>query len=342
MSTWPNTDVLWCEHWHDRADRRAWRPDAPRQTPDAAARPAITNSNPSAEWAERRTHTASRCTCVCVHYAPVPHRCEQHSTACACALCAADGSSGSRAMCSTLRPAFAIVPEDAGARYSASSTCAVASLPAGSASADGKHRRHKQRGEGWGARQGGLRGVVRRRAECTSLSPAPYAASFPNSLAHCLGVLLRARGCCGFRFRLCGAAQRYPSMAWTAPSAPRSSSSATHAEWPLCAAQCSGVCLHSRRRRGLGRRTHRPIRRKRKRRTRRRSGRSRRRWHRRAIGRFGDCRRPPHSAARSCHRCARRGRGAGVGPTGVPQYPTGTRNTKQQARPEGRLSDRFG
>jgi hypothetical protein len=37
--------------------------------------------------------------------------------------------------------------------------------------------------------------------------------------------------------------------------------------------------------------------------------------------------------------------GAGVrgwGPTGVPQYPTGTRNTKQQARPEGRLSVRFG
>ncbi len=26
--------------------------------------------------------------------------------------------------------------------------------------------------------------------------------------------------------------------------------------------------------------------------------------------------------------------GAGVGPTGVPQYPTGTRNTKQQTRPE--------
>ncbi len=94
-------------------------------------------------------------------YAPVPHRCERHSTACLCALCAADGSSSSRAICSTLRPAGAIVHEEAlgaGARYSASSTWAVASLPAGSASADGKHRRHKQRGEGWGARQGGSRG----------------------------------------------------------------------------------------------------------------------------------------------------------------------------------------
>ena len=161
MSTWPNTDVLWCEHWHDRADRRAWRVDAPRQTPDAAARPAITNSNPSAEWAERRTRTASRCTCVCVHYAPVPHRCARHSSTCACALCAPDESIRSRAICSTLRPAGEIVHEEArgeGARYSASSTWAVASLPAGSASADGKHRRHKQRGERWGARQEGWGG----------------------------------------------------------------------------------------------------------------------------------------------------------------------------------------
>jgi hypothetical protein len=175
MSTWPNTDVLWCEHWHHWADRRAWRVDAPRQTPDVAARPAITNSNPSAEWAERRTRTASRCTCICVHYGPVPHRCERHSTACACALCAADGSSSSGAICSTLRPAGAIVHEEAhgaGARYSASAAWAVASLPAGSASADGTHRRHKQRGDGWGARQGGVAGTVRRRAECTSLSPA--------------------------------------------------------------------------------------------------------------------------------------------------------------------------
>ncbi len=76
-----------------------------------------------------------------------------------------------------------------------------------------------------------------------------------------------------------------------------------------------------------------PIRRKRKRRTRCRSGRSRRRWHRRAIGSFGDCRGTPHNAARSSHCCARRGRGEGVGPTGVPQYPTSTRT--QNSRPRG-------
>ncbi len=145
-----------------------------------------------------------------------------------------------------------------------------------------------------------------------------------------------------FRFRLCGAAQRYPRLFWTAPSAPRSSSSATLSGWPVPAASCSGVALHGRRRRRLGRRTQRPIRRERKRRTPSWSWRSRRRRHRRAVGRFGDRRGPPHSAARCRHGCARRGRGAGVGPTGVPQYPTGTRKTKQQARPEGRLCCRFG
>jgi hypothetical protein len=97
---------------------------------------------------------------------------------------------------------------------------------------------------------------VRRRAECTWLSPASYSASFPCNSATCFGVRLRARGCCGFRFRLCGAAQRYPSLFWTAPSAPRSSSSAMLLEWPLTAAKCSGVRLHGQRRRGLGRRTH--------------------------------------------------------------------------------------
>ncbi len=135
--------------------------NAPRPSPDAAARPAIPNSNPSAEWAERRSRTASRCMCVCVHYKPVPHRCERHSTACARALCAADGNSSSGAICSTLRSAGAIVHEEArgaGARYSACSTWAVASLPAGSASADGTHRRLKQRGEGGAARQEGWRG----------------------------------------------------------------------------------------------------------------------------------------------------------------------------------------
>jgi hypothetical protein len=114
--------------------------------------------NPSAEWAERQSRIASRGKCVCVHCAPVPHRCARHSSTCACALCAADESIRSRAMCSTLRPAGAIVHDEArgeGDYYSACAALAVASLPAGSASADGKHRRHKQRGEGWGARQGG-------------------------------------------------------------------------------------------------------------------------------------------------------------------------------------------
>jgi hypothetical protein len=72
------------------------------------------------------------------------------------------------------------------------------------------------------------------------------------------------------------------------------------------------------------------------------SGRSRRRRMRRAIGRFGDCRISPQCAARCGHRCARRGRGEGVGPHGgnpvFDRYP----NTKQQARPEGRPRFRFG
>jgi hypothetical protein len=132
-----------------------------------------------------------------------------------------------------------------------------------------------------------------------------------------------------------------PWSVWAFTSAPASTSNRTIRQSQF-AAMCSGVSLHGRRRRRFGRRTQRPIRCKRKRRTRRRPGRARRRRHRRAIGRFGDCRIPPHGAARCGHSCARRGRGAGVGPTGVPQDPTGTRNAKQQARPEGRLCVRFG
>jgi hypothetical protein len=61
--------------------------------------------------------------------------------------------------------------------------------------------------------------------------------------------------------------------------------------------------------------------------------------------------RSDHSAIAAVRRMVQRGAaipvhgGAGVrgwAPRGVPQYPTGTRNTKQQARPEGRLSVRFG
>ena len=84
-----------------------------------------------------------------------------------------------------------------------------------------------------GARGRGDEGAVRRRAECTSISPASYSASFRLSSAHRFGVSLRARGCCCFRFRLCGAAQRYLQLSWTAPSAPRSSSSAMLLESPL-------------------------------------------------------------------------------------------------------------
>jgi hypothetical protein len=126
--------------------------------------------------------------------------------------------------------------------------------PAGSASADGTSDGTSSAGRD-GARGRGDGGAVRRRAECTWLSPASYSASFPFRSAHCFGVSLRARGCCGFRFKLCGAAQRYllsKWLVWTAPSAPRSSSSATDEEWPYFAAQCSGVALHGRRRRGLG------------------------------------------------------------------------------------------
>jgi hypothetical protein len=178
MRTWPNTDVLWSEHWHHWADRRAWRADAPRQTPDAAARPAITNSNPSAECAERRTRTASRCTCVCVHYAPVPHRCERHSTACACALCAADKSSSSGAICSTVRPAGAIVHDEArgaGARYVTMPVLRGLLPPspldrrAPTARTDGTS---SVGSDGARGRRDGWVGVVRRRAGCTSLSPA--------------------------------------------------------------------------------------------------------------------------------------------------------------------------
>jgi hypothetical protein len=99
-------------------------------------------------------------------------------------------------------------------------------------------------------------------------------------------------------------------------------------EWPLHAALISGVILHGRRRRELGRRTH-ADRRRRKRRTRSSAGRSRRRRMRQAIRRFGDCRRPPHSAARWCQRCTRRGRDEGWVPRGPNRYP----NTKQHARP---------
>jgi hypothetical protein len=118
--------------------------------------------------------------------------------------------------------------------------CCVASLPAGSANADGEHRRrirrHQQRWEGGGGCEaaGGvhlaLSRLVRRELPMTF---RPLLRREPARAR-----LLR------FRFRLCGAAQRYLQLSWTAPLVPRSSSSATDSESPLDAAQCSGVHLH--------------------------------------------------------------------------------------------------
>jgi hypothetical protein len=77
--------------------------------------------------------------------------------------------------------------------------CCVASLPAGSANADGEHRRHIRRlQQCWERWRAEWAGAVRRREECTWLSPALYAARFPRRSAYCFGVHLRARGCCSF------------------------------------------------------------------------------------------------------------------------------------------------
>ncbi len=107
-STRPNTDVLWCEQWHHSADRIARRWYAPRPSPDVAARPAAPNpirrlSGRKGELALRHVVRAFACDA-----APIPPHCARHSTVCASALCAADGSRGSRATCS-LRPAGATV-----------------------------------------------------------------------------------------------------------------------------------------------------------------------------------------------------------------------------------------
>jgi hypothetical protein len=198
------------------------------------------------------------------------------------------------------------------------------------ASTDGEHRRHirryQQRGEGWGARQGAWRGG-RRRAGFTSLSATSYSASLPIRSASCFGVSLHARGCCGFGSAVRRSAALPADVGLDGPSVPLMSSSAMTSDAPLpAAAEWSGVTLPGRRRRGLGRCTH-AARRKRNRRTRGSSGRSRRRRMRRAIGRFGDCRSAPPSAARLSQGCARRGRREGVGPTGPNRYP----KTKQHA-----------
>jgi hypothetical protein len=173
MSTWPNTDVLWCEHWHRWTDRRARRVDAPRQTPVAAARPATPNPNPSAEWAQRRTRTASRCTCACVHYVPVPPRCARHSTACACALCGRNLLYPSIRGCNSARRGAARAPVTVRVLHGLSPPSPL-DRRAPTARTDGRSSVGRDGARGWG---GG--GAVRRRAECTSLFPALYAASFP-------------------------------------------------------------------------------------------------------------------------------------------------------------------
>ncbi len=259
-----------------------------------------TKRNPSAGWAERQTHIASRRTCVCVQRVPVPPRCALHSTACASALCAADGSSGSRATCSTLRPAGAIVHDEArGEGALLKCECCVGPP----ARWIGEHRQraptaHPSTPAARGGMGHGVGGAVSRRAECTCLSPASYSARFPKFSAYCFGVRLHARGCCGFRFGC--AAQR--SVTPSGPGRPRRRRAAaaprrllnghwprhSAAAWP-CTADGGGDSAD---------RTQRPICRKRKRRTRSRSGRSRRRRMRRAIGRFGDCRSAPQCAAR--------------------------------------------
>jgi hypothetical protein len=85
-------------------------------------------------------------------------------------------------------------------------------------------------------------------------SPPPRTPRASHSVPPIASACACTRAPCGLG-RLCGAAQRYPKLFWTAPSAPRSSSSATDSVWPLYAASCSGVHLHGRRRRGLGRHT---------------------------------------------------------------------------------------
>ena len=127
-------------------------------------------------------------------------------------------------------------------------------------------------------------------------------------------VPARARLCSG---RRCGAAQRYPTSFWTATSAPLRSSSSIASKWPFCAAKCSGVRLHGGRRDSA----RRFIRRARTERlARSRLGRRRRLSRQSVLGRSGDCRSTPHSAARCAHHTCKR-RGERAGPTGYPAQP---------------------
>jgi hypothetical protein len=136
-------------------------------------------------------------------------------------------------MCSALRAAGAIVHNEA--RGEGSVTVLRGRLPpcplvrrAPTASADDTSV---------GTRSAGRDGVSREAAGGVH-QPLPRLVlgelplSFRDSLRRAPACVRLLR----FRFRLCGAAQRYPPTLWTAPSAPRRSSSATHAESPLRAA----------------------------------------------------------------------------------------------------------
>jgi hypothetical protein len=97
-------------------------------------------------------------------------------------------------MCSTLRPAGSRVHDEArgeGARYGERSPPCPLDRRAPTASTDSTYVGTSS------AEMDGARGG-RRRAECTSLSPASYCVSFPFLSASSLGVRLRACGRCGF------------------------------------------------------------------------------------------------------------------------------------------------
>jgi hypothetical protein len=245
-------------------------------------------------------------------------------------------------MCSTLRPAGVIVHGEARGEsvyYSASAASPPCPLDRRmpTANTDGTSVGTSSVGRGVG------RGCCEAAGGSAPASPPPRSPRASDSLPRlasacpctraagavfgfgCAAQRSVTRRCSGRPRRRRGAAA--PRRCWNGHCA-RPSAAASP-----CTADAGG---------DSARRTQRPIRGKRKRRTRRRPGRSRRRRMRRAIGRFGDCRGTPPSAARYSHTCARRGRGAGVGPTGYPSTQTGTRKTKQHARPEGRLCCRFG
>jgi hypothetical protein len=223
---------------------------------------------------------------------PIPPCCARHSTACACAHCAADESSSSRAMCSTLRPVGEIVHDEArnkGARYSASAAWAVASLPAGSASADGTSVGKKARGRGLAGREAA--GGVHLPLRCLVLSELPTV----------FGPLLRRAPARArlLRFRFGCAAPALPVFVLDGPVGAAQQELRDNVGFAIARGRVQRR-VPARQTAAGTRPAHSADSPQRKRRTRksRWPGRSRRRWHRRAIGGFGDCRWTPHGVAR--------------------------------------------